>query len=188
MNDTIRQKLAELNNEAAASVAHAADALSRRNRRNIENVYPWLSDDPAPAVIVDVDGTLVDVDGVRHHVTGTTRDFHAFHQESIDCPPIPWVVNLVRDYHHKRYPVVIVTGRSRRYERLTSMWLALHDVPSVEMHMRRDGDQRPDVEVKREILRAVRHRYRIKRAIDDNPSIIDLWKSEGIPVTVVDGP
>ena len=41
------------------------------------------------AVIVDIDGTLVDVSSVRHHVAGPgKRNFDAFHRESADCPPI----------------------------------------------------------------------------------------------------
>lgn len=44
------------------------------------------------AVVVDCDGTLVDVSGIRHLLTGPGR-FDAFHRASIDCPPHQWVVD-----------------------------------------------------------------------------------------------
>lgn len=195
-SDTYRygRWFAEMQRKVNRRRSEDIEALAQRTRQRGGLIYPWWSGEalgiPAPAIIVDVDGTLVDVSGIRHHVDPSNdgkRDFHAFHRDSIDCPPVAWVVDLVREYDRKGYPIVIVTGRSRKYERLTAMWLALHQVPSTEMYMRGRGDQRPDVEVKREILHGLRHRYRIGRAIDDNPAIIDLWRSEDIPVTTVPG-
>ncbi|EQD83230.1 hypothetical protein [Saccharopolyspora erythraea] len=140
-----------------------------------------------PAVIADMDGTLVDVSGIRHHVTGPERDFAAFHAASIDCPPNPGVVAEVREHAALGRDVVVVTSRSRRWERLTSMWLALHDVPTDALFMRRDGDYRPDVEVKRDILAGIRRRWDVRHAIDDNPAVIALWREAAIPVSVVPG-
>ena len=48
-------------------------------------------------------------------------------------------------------------------------------------------DNRPDYEVKRDILRELRESYEIIHAWDDNPSVIKLWQEEGIPVTIVPG-
>jgi len=39
------------------------------------------------AALVDIDGTLVDVSSVRHHVAGPgKRNFDAFHRESAGLP------------------------------------------------------------------------------------------------------
>lgn len=140
-----------------------------------------------PAVIVDMDGTLVDVRSVRHHVTGPNRDFDAFHRQSVDCPPHDDVVTEVRRHHQRGTAIIVVTARTRRYRRLSSMWLAMHHVPSTELHMRPDGDFRRDVAVKRDILTSLQHRYRVIHAIDDNPHVIALWEEKNIPVTVVPG-
>jgi hypothetical protein len=67
------------------------------------------------------------------------------------------------------------------------VWLARHGILWHELHHRRDDDQRVDSEVKREILADLRTRYTITAAWDDNPNVIALWESEGIPVTVVPG-
>lgn len=40
-----------------------------------------------PAVIFDMDGTLVDVSSVRHFVMDKPKDFDAFHAGTAGCPP-----------------------------------------------------------------------------------------------------
>ena len=139
------------------------------------------------AELFDMDGTLCDVRSIRHLVTGPKRNFHAFHMASASCPPHPHVVEAARRAHREGRAVLIVTARKRRYERLTSMWLALHEVPSTEMFMRHDLDNRPDCEVKRGILARIRLRYQPVKAYDDQPKIASLWESNGIPVELVPG-
>lgn len=139
------------------------------------------------AELFDMDGTLCNIQGIRHLVIGQKRDFHAFHTASASCPPNPELVEKARQAHQRGRAVLIVTARKRRYERLTSMWLALHEVPSTEMFMRHDFDNRPDYEVKRGILNRIRLRYQPVKAYDDNPAIIRLWEEEDIPYELVPG-
>lgn len=67
------------------------------------------------------------------------------------------------------------------------MWLALNGVPSAALFMRGNKDHRSDVLVKRDILHQIRKSWKVVWAVDDNPSIVKLWKEEGIPVTIVEG-
>lgn len=138
------------------------------------------------AVIFDMDGTLCDVRGIRHLLDGPGR-FHAFHTASVDCPPNQWVVDAARTHHAAGRAVLIVTARAARYRHHTAWWLALHGVPSDAMWMRGHNDYRPDYEVKRDILASIRRRYRPVMAYDDNPAVLQLWREEGIPITVVPG-
>lgn len=138
-------------------------------------------------VIFDMDGTLADVSGIRHHVRGLARDFDAFHAASVDCPPHHDVVAMARDFHDAGIDVVIVTARTHRWRHHTAWFLAMHDVPSVAMFMRHDGDQRPDVDVKRDILARIRQTWNVVAAVDDNPNVTALWISEGIPTHIVPG-
>lgn len=141
-----------------------------------------------PAVIADVDGTLCNVDSVRHHVLQEVKDFDAFHAGSIDCPPHEQAIDWCVKFHEQGYRILVVTGRMDRWFDLTSEWLQRElPVPFDGPFMRRDGDRRSDVVVKKEILRYLRRFYDIRAAIDDNPSIVGLWKQSGIPVTVVPG-
>lgn len=138
------------------------------------------------AVIFDMDGTLCDVRSIRHLLQGP-GSFDAFHLASANCPPHQWVVDAARQVHEDGMAVLIVTARKWRYRNLTAMWLALNQVPSDAMWMRRDDDARPDFLVKQGILRQIRRLYNPVHAYDDNPNVIDLWDREDIPVTPVPG-
>lgn len=141
------------------------------------------------AIIVDVDGTLVDVRGIRHYVRSGAgfRGTDRFHKASRFCPPNHDVLRRVFEEREAGRAVFVVTARRDRYERLTRDWLAKHDVEYDELLMRRDNDQRHDVDVKRDILRSIRQTHRVVLAIDDNPSVIALWQSQHVPVLVVPG-
>lgn len=140
-----------------------------------------------PTVVLDMDGTLVNVSGIRHLVDGQKRNFDAFHTESVNCPPIPWVVSAAIDAKGLGYQVIQVTARSEKYRPHTSWWLADRFIPSDGLFMRPDGDYRPDYEVKKEILDRLLQRYDIRQAYDDNPNIVRLWSEYGIPCIVVPG-
>lgn len=142
-----------------------------------------------PGVIVDCDGTLCDVTSIRHHVLGRAgkkKDFDAFHSESIDCPPHQFVVDLVVDLNH-HHDILVVTARRERWWWHTKLWLVENDVPHTGLFMRGDDDHRPDYEVKLDILKTIQKTHDVVLAIDDNPSVIDLWKEQKIDTLIVPG-
>ena len=141
-----------------------------------------------PAVLVDVDGTLVDVSAVRHHVANRPRNFDAFHRESAHCPPHDMALRWVEEKYDTGHHILVVTARVGKWRDLTHGWLDRHLTrPHTELVMRADGDYRPDYEVKRDIHAVLAARYDIRAAIDDNPNVAVLWEELGIPVTVVPG-
>jgi len=144
-----------------------------------------------PAVIFDMDGTLADVSAIRHHVVpippNRRKDFDTFHDLSAGVPAHDWVVNLARDAKTIGLTVLIVTARSTKWRNHTAMWLALNDVPSDAMFMRKNGDTRKDVLVKTDILNAIRTRFEVVMAVDDNPSILQLWQDNNITTVEVPG-
>lgn len=143
------------------------------------------------AVICDVDGTLCDVGAIRYHVdpsrvgfTGT-KDFQLFHSESLYCPPHEWVVALIRELSAAGEHIIVVTAREERWSFLTTLWLSEHAVPYDEIHFRRNGDGRPDRQIKLEILRDIQRRNRVVLAVDDNPTIVQMWRENDIPTAEV---
>lgn len=138
------------------------------------------------AVIFDVDGTLCDVQGIRHYVR-EERNFDLFHRASLFCPPIPEVVALTHSLD-PRVKRIVVTARQNRYEDVTKMWLQKHNVRYDRLYMRAWDDTRKDYTVKREILAQIRSDGFVPVfAVDDNPQVIRLWKQEGIPVMEIPG-
>ncbi|QAY02815.1 hypothetical protein SEA_SHAOBING_84 [Mycobacterium phage Shaobing] len=143
-----------------------------------------------PARILDVDGTLCNVTSVRHYVMRPRelKDFDAFHAASAGCPPNQVALDYAAETAALGMVPVVVTARMERWRGVTRAWLDEHmPVPYDGPFHRQDGDTRSDRIVKLEILRYLRRHYDIRGAIDDNPEVVDLWRSQGIPVTVVPG-
>lgn len=146
------------------------------------------------AVIVDMDGTLADVSSIRHHLTTfdatkrrVIKHFDRFHEESVNVPPHSHVVDQVLRAHMLGTKILIVTARRWQWRHHTAWWLAMHGVPSDALFMRGNDDNRPDVEVKQDILNTIRKAWNPIHAIDDNPSVIALWQREGISTTIIEG-
>jgi hypothetical protein len=146
------------------------------------------------ASIADMDGTLVNISSARHHVMKNPKDFDAFHAASIDCPPHPEAIQWCIERQLLGDTILVVTARMEKWCDLSSRWLYRDLVPVLPdprrwdgPFMRRDGDIRPDIAIKREIYRYLKRHYDIRAAIDDNPAIVGLWTEIGIPVTVQPG-
>jgi FMN phosphatase YigB (HAD superfamily) len=138
-----------------------------------------------PAVFVDMDGTLCDVSTVIH-LQAKPDGFTAFHEGCAQCPPNRAVVDWCLDHHSRGHEILIVTGRDAWARELTDHWLSQHlTVPIGGLYMRRNGDIRSNVDVKREIHDRLARTYEIRAAIDDDPLIVELWQEIGIPVTIV---
>lgn len=142
------------------------------------------------AVIFDMDGTLADVSSIRHYVAGAPgrrKNFHAFHEESVNVPPHQHVVDAAHRAHILGCAVLVVTARKAMWRNHTAMWLAINRVPSDRLYMRSNHDGRPDREVKQDILNRIRQEFTVIHAWDDNPNVIAVWHDNGIPTTVVPG-
>lgn len=144
-------------------------------------------------VLVDVDGTLCDVSSVRYHVNPSDprfsgrKRFDRFHAASIDCPPNRTATLLVQRAQAAGVDVVVVTARKWRWLYHTILWLDEHEVAYDDLHMRGDDDNRPDTEVKADILARIRRRWTPILAVDDNPAVCALWQAEGIPTLRIPG-
>lgn len=141
------------------------------------------------AVIFDWQGTLVDVSSIRYLVENTDKkNFPEFHRQTGNCPPIEETLYAVKRAALDGKFIAIFTGCSYDFQDVFLHWLSRHGVHWDLTGMRAAGDFRRDVEVKREMLAYLtEHDYEIEHAWDDNPNVIELWQSEGIPTTVVPG-
>jgi FMN phosphatase YigB (HAD superfamily) len=138
-----------------------------------------------PAIIFDVDGTLANVDPYLHLVRGPNRDYDAFHEASIDALPNFEVVEMLNQAFFDQRDIVIVTSRKEKWRGLTCHWLAKNDIGHHALYMRKDDDNRPDYEVKKDILIQIKRHWHVIHAVDDNPSVIKLWEDHGIPTTKI---
>jgi hypothetical protein len=137
------------------------------------------------AYIFDVDGTLANVDPYLHYVRGSDRDYNAFHEASIGALPNVEVVEMLNNAVSDCHAILVVTSRKEKYRGLTSMWMALNNVRSHALFMRSDEDNRPDYEVKKDILDKINKHWTVLHAVDDNPNVIRLWEENGISTTKI---
>lgn len=139
------------------------------------------------AVIYDVDGTMANVSGIRHYVRGPVKDFEKFHAESINCPTNPEVVAHMEESRAAGHAIIVVTARRQRWFYHTIIWMNENGIEWDEIFMRGDKDMRPDYEVKSDIIRVIKQKWNPVHAVDDNPSVIQVWKENGIETTIVKG-
>lgn len=129
----------------------------------------------AKIVIYDVDGTLCDHNGVRNPYDESRVLF--------DHPYPQIVAQMRKDYETKN--VFIVSGRKDKSGDDTIDWMGNHDAPFDLMLMRRTKDNRPDVEVKTEILDEILVWFpleKIEYVVDDRPVVCRMWERRGLTV------
>ena len=131
------------------------------------------------AIIVDLDGTLVDVDAIRWLVEGKTKDFNRFHLESKNSPEFDEVARLCNFAFFLGLEIHVVSGRLMKFHELSTNWLEANEIKFSSLQLRKENDFRPDVVIKKEMFENLNMRN-IIIAIDDKPAMRELWKQCGI--------
>lgn len=85
--------------------------------------------------------------------------------------------------------VIVVSGRSGAYVDKTTKWLEENDINYFALFMRKEGDNRKDSIVKREIYdNKIRGKFNVKYVLDDRNQVVEMWRSLGLTVLqVADG-
>lgn len=143
--------------------------------------------DKPRVTIFDVDGTLADVRPLRHLLAGPRRDMNRFHQESAHARPNRAVVDALHQVRRDGELAFVVTARDGKWADLTLDWLDRNRIGFDGFVHRARGDVRADQIVKAEMLDAISRHHQVVGAYDDRPSVVRLWHSRQIPVTIVGG-
>ncbi len=133
-------------------------------------------------VIFDIDGTLADASHRLHHILGKNRDWDAFFAAMGDDPPVEPICDLLT-YLPGKTAIVLCSGRPETYRTTTEEWLkkSAGIVRYDALYMRPEGDHRADHIVKAQLLAGMREDgYEPWLAIDDRPSIVAMWRENGI--------
>lgn len=135
-------------------------------------------------ILCDLDGTLADVEHRRHHVQKEPKDWKSFFDEMGKDPVRMEVSSMVIDYYNKGHGIIYVSARPEKYRQQTLNWLSYNGLGfGFTLIMRRDDDTRPDTEVKQNILDTYfPDKSQIFKVIDDRPSVIRMWKENGLDV------
>lgn len=138
-------------------------------------------------IVFDLDDTLAD-NAHRHHILEEEHEnekakWDAFFDACVgDIPVKPLLLLLSRllaDPDRSR--VQIWTGRSERVRGQTEAWLINHLGAIVHnldvLHMRKEGDFRPDSEVKADWIKA---EGKPDLVFDDRNSVVKWWRQQGV--------
>ena len=137
-------------------------------------IRPYEPDAALPAAVMcDIDGTLA-LMGDRG-----PYDFERCGEDRINRP-VRHALLMHRLFAGDR--IVLLSGRQEEYRSQTEAWLAEHEVPYDELHMRPAGDRRRDDIVKAELFDAhVRDRFQVRVSLDDRDRVVQLWRRMGLP-------
>lgn len=133
------------------------------------------------AIIVDLDGTLCDVEHRVHHVKSKPKNWNAFNQAMDQDQPYFWCIELIAAMKARGYKIYFVTGRDENFRKMTTDWLERHNVYYDELHMRLDQDFREDSEVKEEIyVNKIEKNSQVLFVVDDRKSVVERWRKLGL--------
>jgi hypothetical protein len=132
--------------------------------------------------VFDIDGVVADVRHRLHHLH--RRRWHRFFDDADADPLLPEGAALVADLA-RQHDIVWLTGRPDWLRSTTLDWLARHELPGDELHMRSGGDYRPARIYKLDVLRRLTDRG-IAALIDDDGEVVDAALAAGYPAVLAD--
>jgi len=139
------------------------------------------------AIIVDIDGTLSDVDHRLHLIKDPQKkDYDKFYSKLGDDEPKGDIIELVNCLS-KCYYTILLTGRPNEYRKKTVDWLDKFGVHYDILFMRPTDDYRPDNVLKKEIYEErIKPHFEVLVVLDDRTRVVDMWREIGLTALQVD--
>lgn len=138
-----------------------------------------------PFVICDVDGTVADCNHRKSFLEGERKNWKGFFDEMHKDTPIESTIAILEEYKAKGHEIIFVSARPENYRKQTEDWIRNNIVSIVPLTliMREQHDSRQDTEVKQDIFdKYFKDKYEIETVIDDRPSVIRMWRENGLEV------
>jgi len=136
-------------------------------------------------VIFDIDCTLSDADWRYHLIEKKPKNWVKYFELSIEDAPIREAVDILNNYKQSPgFKILFVTGRNESVRKITLDWLRTNihpDISTYSLYMRKDGDYRPGVVIKKEILEQdILPHCTVVAAFDDREDICKMYSEHGI--------
>jgi len=133
-------------------------------------------------VVIDLDGTLCNVDHRLHYVRSKKKNFTKFYAEVGNDTPNDWCLYMLSSLFHYRMIIVLVSARPKELTVETRNWLAKWNIPFHSLYLIRPSytDSTPDVELKQAWLDKFVDKDRISFTVDDRQRVVDMWRKNGL--------
>lgn len=142
----------------------------------------WPFGDKPSAIIIDIDGTLANIEHRRHfvrRVDGQKKDWKGFFQGIADDTLNKWCSEILHTMGASHIKV-LCTGRDENYKRATVEWLKRHEIQYDHLFMRNRQDSRQDYIIKEIILDfEILTRFEPYFFIDDRSQVVQMWRKRG---------
>jgi predicted secreted acid phosphatase len=137
------------------------------------------------AIIVDLDGTLSDSTPREHYLEQKPKDYESFNRESINDKPVPRALKYIYAALNAGWCVIFLTGRDDKWRTQTEKWLKDNVKGLTKSNylllMRPTGSFATAVDYKKKAYeQRIKNSYNVHLALDDDPEILQMWKSLGI--------
>lgn len=122
-----------------------------------------------PAIICDLDGTLA----IIHD--RSPYDSKSCETDLLNEP----IAAILKTYHQKGSKIILISGREDNAKSQTVNWLHYNRIQYDALYMRKTGDSRKDVEIKKEFYEQyIKDVFFVEFILDDRNQIVDLWRNE----------
>ena len=133
------------------------------------------------AILVDLDGTLCNVEHRVHHVKAKPKNWKAFNEAMDQDESYFWCIELIAAMRARGYKTYFVTGRDENFREMTEAWLKRHNVAHDGLYMRAANDFREDSDVKEELyLGKIEKHAQVLFVVDDRKSVVEKWRELGL--------
>lgn len=139
-------------------------------------------DNMKDAIIIDLDNTLCNCDHRKDFLKQRPVNFKGFSEHLGEDIANEWCVKLINRFKDD-HEIIYITGRPEEYRDSTRHWFFEQRIVinSEVLFMRKDGDFRPDYEIKEDIyFDNIKNRYNIVFAIDDREAVVKMWRKNEI--------
>lgn len=125
-------------------------------------------------LVWDIDGTIADSTWRLPLIKNKPKNWKKFMSDSVNDKPIEqtkFIFHSVMD--HPDVVTIMMTARDEEQREITETWLAKNGFKYHEMFMRKNKDNRPDYEVKCELIAQIKEKYgEIFAAFEDRPNVV----------------
>lgn len=133
--------------------------------------------------VFDIDGVVADVRHRLHHLQ-RRRAWNDFFEAAGEDRLLAEGAALVADLAGK-HEIVWLTGRPEWLRTVTATWLARHELPGDELHLRPHHDYRPAPLYKLDVLHTLAPRG-IAAVVDDDDQVVRAALADGFPAVLAD--
>ena len=136
-------------------------------------------------ILVDIDGTLMNIEHRRHLVNNGNNDWETFQDPKVmakDTPNWP-VANVVQHLNSTvTNKVIFVSARNERHREVTQQQMEAVGLGNCFLFLRADDDFRSDDVFKKDVLdELINSGIKPDLVFDDRNSVVEMWRREGIP-------